>query len=84
FGTVRGQRAELQVDLFNVLNGLNSDWGRVVGVFGANQNILEAVRYDAASGKVLYRVPTAFAREEALGTNLLLQFQTQIGLKYYF
>lgn len=84
FQTVRGQRAELQIDLFNVLNGLNSEWGRVVGVFGANQNILQAVRYDAATGKTLYRVPSAFAREEALGTNLTLQFQTQIGLKYFF
>jgi hypothetical protein len=83
-GTLRGQRAELQVDLFNVLNAINSDWGRMVGVFGANQNILEAVRFDAATNRILYRVPASFAREEALGANLLLQFQTQIGLKYYF
>ncbi|HZG43101.1 MAG TPA: TonB-dependent receptor, partial [Longimicrobium sp.] len=89
-GTARGQRAELQVDMFNVLNGLNSDWGRVVGVFGANRNVLQAVRYDAAADRTLYRVPRTtdgtptFGREEALGANLLLQFQTQIGLKYYF
>ena len=83
-GTGRGQRAELQVDMFNVLNGLNSDWGRIVGVFAANRNILQAVRYDATTDRILYNVPTDFGREEALGANLLLQFQTQIGLKVYF
>jgi outer membrane receptor for ferrienterochelin and colicin len=82
--TRRGQRAELQVDMFNVLNGLNSEWGRVVGVFAANRNILQAVRYDAATDRTLYRVSETFGREEALGANLLLQFQTQIGIKYYF
>jgi outer membrane receptor for ferrienterochelin and colicin len=82
--TTRGQRAELQVDMFNVLNGLNSDWGRQVGVFSANRNVLRPVRYDAASGQILYAVPEGFGTEEALGTNLLLQFQTQIGIKYYF
>jgi outer membrane receptor for ferrienterochelin and colicin len=83
-GTTRGQRAELQVDMFNVLNGLNSDWGRVVGVFSANRNVLRAVRYDQATGRTLYAVPEGFGREDPLGTNLLLQFQTQIGIKYYF
>ncbi|HEY0305125.1 MAG TPA: TonB-dependent receptor, partial [Longimicrobiales bacterium] len=36
FETIRGQRAELLIDLFNVLNGLNSDWGRYMGVFTAS------------------------------------------------
>lgn len=84
FPTARGQRAELQVDMFNVLNGLNRDWGRIVGVFGANRNVLVPVSFDQDSGRILYRVPDTFGREEALGANLLLQFQTQIGLKYYF
>jgi hypothetical protein len=83
-GRERGRRAELQVDMFNVLNGLNSEWGRVVGVFSANRNILQAVRYDAATDRILYRVPQNFGREEALGANLLLQFQTQVGVKVYF
>jgi hypothetical protein len=84
FNTTRGQRAELQVDMFNVLNGLNSEWGRITGVFGANRNILVPVRYDANTDQILYRVPDTFGREEALGANLLLQFQTQVGIKYYF
>jgi len=84
FNTTRGQRAELQIDMFNVLNGLNSEWGRILGVFSANRNILQAVRYDGEDDRTLYRVPETFGREEALGANLLLQFQTQIGIKYYF
>jgi outer membrane receptor protein involved in Fe transport len=83
-GSRQGRRAELQVDMFNVLNGLNSDWGRIVGVFAANRNLLRAVRYDAAADRILYEVPTDFGREEALGANLLLQFQTQVGVKFYF
>lgn len=83
-GRDRGRRAELQVDMFNVLNGLNSEWGRVVGVFAANRNILQAVRYDAGTDRILYRVPQNFGREGALGANLLLQFQTQVGVKVYF
>jgi hypothetical protein len=46
--------------------------------------VLQAVRYDAVNDRTLYRVAPTFAREEALGANLLLQFQTQIGIKYYF
>jgi hypothetical protein len=34
------------VDLFNVLNGLNSDWGRYMGVFTASTNLLRAERFD--------------------------------------
>jgi outer membrane receptor protein involved in Fe transport len=83
-GSRQGRRAELQVDMFNVLNGLNNDWGRIVGVFAANRNLLRAVRYDAAADRILYEVPTDFGREEALGANLLLQFQTQVGVKFYF
>jgi hypothetical protein len=83
-GSRQGRRAELQVDMFNVLNGLNSDWGRIVGVFSANRNLLRAVRYDAATDRILYEVPSDFGREEALGANLLLQFQTQVGVKFYF
>ncbi|HWK90083.1 MAG TPA: hypothetical protein VNP72_08800, partial [Longimicrobium sp.] len=85
FGRRDGRRAELQVDMFNVLNAIDEEWGRVVGVFSANRNLLRAVRYDPADGgRILYAVPETFGREEALGANLLLQFQTQIGFKYYF
>jgi Carboxypeptidase regulatory-like domain/TonB dependent receptor-like, beta-barrel/TonB-dependent Receptor Plug Domain len=82
--TTSSQRAELQVNLFNVLNGLNRKWGRYMGVFGANRDLLTPNSFDAATGKILYSVPTTFGSLGITGANLLLQFQAQVGLKYYF
>ncbi|HUH11979.1 MAG TPA: TonB-dependent receptor, partial [Longimicrobiales bacterium] len=99
WNTFPGQRAELQIDLFNVLNGVGrllcdeeSDdltegscgWGRVTGVFGRDRNLLEIEGFDAASNRILYAPGSTFGREDVLGSNLLLQFQAQIGFKYYF
>ncbi len=99
FDTVAGQRAEIQVDLFNVLNGVGRIFcdededdrtsgacglGRVTGVFGSDQNILEARAFDAGSNEILYEVGDSFFTEDVLGSNLILQFQAQIGIKYFF
>jgi hypothetical protein len=105
--TLRGQHAELQIDLFNVLNGLgqlgcNKDdynaavkagtdlpgtcgWGRVTTVSGANQDLFNSVgSYNSATGQITYGPNKTFGRETVVGSNLNLQFQTQIALKYYF
>jgi hypothetical protein len=103
FATVRGQRAELQVDLFNVANGVgqllcNLDearaantyhqgtcgWGKYMGVFGASRNIMHPVSYDRATNRILYDVRDGFGALGMVGTNLNLQFQAQIGLRYHF
>jgi outer membrane receptor for ferrienterochelin and colicin len=84
FDMAGDQAAELHIDLFNVLNGLNSDWGRNVSVTAARRNILLAQDYDAANGQVRYTVPATFASRTQVGSNLLLQFSAQIGLRYYF
>ena len=103
FGTIGSQRAELQLDLFNVTNGIgrlfcdedtareegtltegSCGWGRVTGVFGSDRNLLTAQGFDQATGQVLYRVAPTFGREDVLGDNLLLQFQAQLGLRYFF
>ena len=98
FDTFEGQRAELQLDLFNVTNGIGQllcdegddldegpcGWGRVTGVFGSDQNLLEVAGFDAAEEKILYEVSEDFFTEDVLGSNLLLQFQAQIGFRYYF
>jgi hypothetical protein len=83
--TVRGQRAELQIDLFNVLHGLNPDsWGRYEGVFTTARNLLAPQRYDAATNRILYNVGDTFGQRREFGSNLMLQFQAQIGLRYSF
>jgi len=82
--TVRGQRVELQIDAFNVLNLLSSEWGRYMGVFSANRDLVVPQSYDQASGQILYTVPSNFGLIEPIGTNLLLQGQLQLGLRYIF
>lgn len=99
WNTFPGQRAELQADLFNVLNGVgrlfcDSDtddptsgpcgWGRVTGVFGSDRNLLEVAGFDPENQQILYRPGRTFGQEDVLGANLLLQFQAQLGFKYYF
>lgn len=106
FGTVRGHRAELMIDFFNVLNGIGRllctedtdgdgvtdadltrgvcGLGRVTGVFGSNRELLEPQRYDPNTSRILYEVESGFGEEDLLGANLLLQFQLQIGFRYFF
>ena len=84
FATAGDQAAEIHVDLFNVLNGLNRKWGRNVHIFQARRNLLFAQQYDAGSGQVQYTVPTTFATRTQVGSNLLLQFSAQVGLRYSF
>ena len=61
-----------------------SDWGRNVSVTAARRNLLLAQDYDAANGQVRYTVPARFADRTQVGSNLLLQFSAQIGVRYYF
>lgn len=99
--TVRDQRFELQVDAFNVLNGVgrllcdeskdNVDytsgvcgWGRWTGIFGADTDLYTPVGFDKATREILYEVNPTFGTEDLLGANLLLQFQVQLGVRYYF
>lgn len=81
--TVGRQRAELIADVFNVLNGLNDKWGRLVGVFGDQRNLLIARGFTAANGQVTYEVNDRFAEELPLGFDPF-QFQVQLGLRYSF
>ncbi len=99
FPTLEGQRAELQVDLFNVLNGVSQIFcsdeefaedptsgvcglGRFTSVSGSSRNIFRPAGF--AGDEVTYNVSDTFGREGVVGSNLLLQFQAQIGFKYYF
>jgi outer membrane receptor for ferrienterochelin and colicin len=101
FNTIREQRFELQIDAFNVLNGLGRlmcdeqaedadltsgvcGWGRWTGVFGADTDLLIPAGFDRNTQRIRYNVNDTFGTEDLLGANLLLQFQVQIGLRYYF
>ena len=98
FSTLRGQRAELLIDVFNVLNGINKDWGRLMQVTGFQTDLLTPRRLDAATGNIVYSVNWApetvnaagvRVRESGFGVKTPLgfdpyQFQAQIGLRYRF
>lgn len=83
FRTLRRQRAEFVADIFNVLNGLSSDRGQFLGVFGQNQELLTAERFDAATGNVVYSVNQTFGEERPVGFDPF-QFQLQLGVRYRF
>jgi hypothetical protein len=89
--TFGSQRAELLVDVFNVLNGLNEDWGRFVTVNTSATNILRAERFDAATQQVVYSTnyfperdagSRGFGEARPLAFGDPFQFQVQIGLRY--
>jgi hypothetical protein len=101
FNTVADQRFELQIDAFNVLNGIGRvlcdeqaedadptsgvcGWGRWTGVFGADTDLLIPAGFDRNTRQIQYNVNDTFGTEDLLGANLLLQFQVQIGLRYFF
>jgi hypothetical protein len=75
---------ELSVDMFNVLNGLNKDWGKYETVSAARRNLLAPSSYNSTTNQIEYTVPTTFGDKTQVGTNLLLQFSTQLGLRVYF
>jgi len=104
FNTTRGQRAELQVDLFNVLNGIGQlrcddeefrsalrsgddlpgwcGWGRFTTISGSARNLYSTSGFQ--NGEILYSPSTSFGRESVVGSNLIMQFQAQVALRYYF
>ena len=84
FDLREGRGVELSVDMFNVLNGLNRDWGRYESVTTNRRNLLAPVNYNSTTNQIEYTVPTTFGQRTQVGTNLLLQFSTQLGLRVYF
>ncbi len=104
FSTIRSQRAEIQVDVFNVLNGVGrlfcdkdeynaairagSDLpgacglGRFTTVSGSNRNVYATNGF--SNGRINYTTLSSFGRETVIGSNLQLQFQAQLALRYFF
>ncbi|MGH7530961.1 MAG: TonB-dependent receptor [Gemmatimonadales bacterium] len=81
--TLGGQSVEILVDLFNVLNGLNENWGRFMGVFGSRQELLAADSFNATTNNVVYSVSSSFGEERPVGFDPF-QFQAQVGVRYRF
>jgi hypothetical protein len=104
FDTISGQRAELQVDFFNVLNGigrLNCDqdafneairngdelpdwcgWGRFTTITSSRRNLFTISGFNGS--QIFYNPNATLGNESVVGSNLQLQFQAQVALRYYF
>jgi len=78
--SVRGQRAELTVDVFNFASLLNHGWGGVRIVPGANQTLLRTAGFDAASQNWRYTVNPNFGQSVLAGN----RYQVQAGVRYSF
>lgn len=78
--TVRGQAAELTVDVFNFDNLLRRDWGAQWIVPGANQTLLSIAGFDPATRRYTYNVNRNFGQPVKQGDPYLMQ----LGLRYRF
>ena len=56
----RGLRMEAVLDGFNVLNGIDGDWGRQGGVIGTSQSLLTVRGFDPGTGRYIYAVNGGF------------------------
>lgn len=76
--TYKKQNVELSVDIFNVANLLNKDWG--AGHLLAKQNIYTIKSFDASKKQYVYNVNTNTGVSNLTGN----PYQIQIGLRYAF
>ena len=78
-GTLRGQSAELTVDIFNFANLLNKDWGSVQSL-GGSQTLLNVTGFDQATRRYRYTVNQNAGVLRKTGD----PYQIQAGLAYKF
>jgi outer membrane receptor for ferrienterochelin and colicin len=86
FRIVGTQALEVIFDVFNVLNMINSDWSRNVGVpqFGDERALLEIEGFDPATNAFIYSVNPSFGEEQDLRAFRTDQGTVQLGVKYTF
>ena len=79
---VRGQAAELTIDLFNAGSWLNRTWagGGVRFVPAANQTLLRVTGFDATTSNYRYAVNPTFGQAVTGGN----RYQVQAGVRYRF
>lgn len=77
--TIRGQQAELSVDVFNFLNLLNKEWGGQ-RFAGGTQSLYDVVSFDQSTRQYKYRVNENVGVLRRTGN----PYQLQAGVRYSF
>jgi hypothetical protein len=92
-GFMKGHKSKIWVDIQNVGNLINKDWGHIID-YGFNANNSVATLQGISNGKYVYsyRAGTEFGQASALGiptdadgqTNGISQWSLQVGVRYEF
>ena len=83
----KGQRLELQYDIFNVLNLLNDRWGhfdRYAEFETTPRSFLSAVGYDAANRRPVYAFNPPAVLNQTVSTPTSSRWRMQFGARYLF
>ncbi len=84
---VMGQRVEVQLDVFNVLNLLNNKWGlfnQATGFENVNSSFLKAVGYDTVNGRPIYQFTAPTSVVNTLYSPTSSRWRIQLGARYSF
>jgi hypothetical protein len=84
---IKGQHLELQMDVFNVLNLVNSDWGlfeQEAGFENHSAQFLRAVGYDAANNRPIYSFTEPTEVRSVVLSPTRSRWRIQIGARYVF
>jgi hypothetical protein len=77
----RGRSVEVALDIFNLLNGLDSRWGRQVGVLDSDANLLRVIGFDPVARAYRYTVNPGFGARSDLNPFKTDQFSAQLGVR---
>ncbi|MGH7457470.1 MAG: TonB-dependent receptor [Longimicrobiaceae bacterium] len=80
FSTFGGQKLEVVLDLFNLLDAFGLEAGELVF---KRRGLFRAEGFDPTTNEVIYSVDNRFGQRVPLGA-AQLQFQAQLGLRYTF
>lgn len=84
---IKGQRAEVQLDIFNVLNLINPNWGlfeQDAQYENHSSAFLRAVGYDPANNRPIYSFTEPTAVRTTVYSPTLSRWRIQLGARYVF
>jgi hypothetical protein len=85
--TFDGQRLDLQFDIFNLMNLLNSDWGLFKSAASfetANTQFLTPAGYDTMNNRPVYTFKAPTVVESTIFSPTSSRWRMQLGLRYTF